>query len=385
MRNVFIIGSKGIPSQYGGFETFVDNLTQNKKCDDIKYHVSCMGKDNSEFDYNGVRCFNIKVKNIGSAKAIIYDISSLLRSVDFIRKNNLKDCVIYILACRIGPFLNVYKKYLTKVGIKIYVNPDGHEWKRSKWNKLIKKYWKISEKLMVKNSDLLICDSEEIQRYIEQEYRKYDPRAMYISYGADLSKSKIDNNDSTLTNWYSKNKISIGQYYLMVGRFVPENNVMIIIQGFMKSNTKKDLVIITNVEENKFYKDILANTKFDHDKKIKFVGTVYDKETLKKIRENAYCYIHGHEVGGTNPSLLEALASTKINILLNVNFNKEVAQDGALYFEKNPLNISKLIDKVDNLNEIETKALGKRAYSRIKDDYSWDKIIYEYEKLFNNM
>ena len=119
-----------------------------------------------------------------------------------------------------------------------------------------------------------------------------------------------------------------------MGRFVPENNYEVVIKEFMKSNTKKDLVIITNITKNKFYEKLKENTSFYKDSRIKFVGTVYDQQLLKKIREKAYCYIHGHEVGGTNPSLLESLAMTKINLLLDVGFNREVAMEGAIYFSK---------------------------------------------------
>ena len=382
MINVFIIGSKGIPSNYGGFETFVDKLTENKNSKDIKYHVSCLADNNSEFEYNNARCFNVKVNDIGSAKAVVYDIESLKRCTEYIRKNGLNNSIVYILACRIGPFIRKYKKQLESMGVKVFINPDGHEWKRSKWNYAIRKYWKISEILMIKNADILVCDSKGIEAYIKNDYKKYNPQTKFIAYGADISKSKLDNNSLKLIDWYKKHNIESKEYYLIVGRFVPENNYEIMIREYMKSNTSKDLVIISNVEENKFYNELLKRTKFNEDKRIKFVGTVYDQELLKKIRENAYAYFHGHEVGGTNPSLLEALASTNLNLLLYVVFNREVAQDGALYFTKESGNLAKLIDKADNLSEYEIHELQIRARKRIEDNYTWGYIIKEYESLF---
>ena len=382
MVNVFVIGSKGIPANYGGFETFVDKLTFNKKNNDIKYHVSCLSDNNDEFEYNGARCFNVKEKNIGSAKAVLYDIEALKKCGIYIKKNNLSDCIICILACRIGPFLAFYKKRLEKAGIKVYVNPDGHEWKRSKWNRIIRTYWKYSEKLMVKHSDLLICDSVGIEDYIKGEYKKYEPKTTFIAYGADVEKSKLDDKDSKLMEWFNKNEINKEEYYLIVGRFVPENNYEIMIREYMKSNSDKDLVIISNFEENKFYNELLEKTQFTKDKRIKFVGTVYDDELLKKIRENAYAYIHGHAVGGTNPSLLEALASTNVNLLFDVNFNKEVGSDGALYFNKNNSNLASLIDRVDKLNADEINLLSNNAKSIIVNKYSWDKIVNDYEEAF---
>ena len=150
----------------------------------------------------------------------------------------------------------------------------------------------------------------------------------------------------------------------------------------MKSKTGKDFVLITNVEKNKFYENLKEKTNFDKDERIKFVGTVYDQELLKQIRENAYGYIHGHEVGGTNPSLLEALATTKLNLLLDVGFNKEVGKDGALYWNKEDMNLANLIDRLDKISESEIQEYSNRAKKRINEDYSWDKIVEKYEDVF---
>ena len=146
MKNIFVIGSKGIPARYGGFETFIEKLTEGRVSKDIRYHVACMGdsNNNGEFEYNNSRCFYINVPNIGAAKAVYYDIFALKKCIKYIKNNNINDAIIYILACRIGPFIRYYKRKAEKLGVKIFVNPDGHEWKRAKWNNVIKKYWKIS-------------------------------------------------------------------------------------------------------------------------------------------------------------------------------------------------------------------------------------------------
>lgn len=382
MINVFIIGSKGIPARYGGFETFVEKLTGNKKCEDIKYHIACLDEGINDFIYNNARCFNVRVENMGSAKAVIYDIKAIIVCVKYIRKNKLKNCIIYILACRIGPFMCFYKKRLKLLGIKAFVNPDGHEWKRNKWNKLIRVYWKISERFMIKNADLLICDSVGIEDYIKREYFKYNPATTYIAYGAEVIESIFMKDIESFNNWKTKNNVKENEYYLVVGRFVPENNYETIIKEFMKSQTKKDLILITNAEHNKFYKYLLNKTKFDRDARIKFVGTIYDEELLKKIREEAFAYIHGHEVGGTNPSLLEALASTKLNLILDVSFNREVAGDGTVYFMKDEGNLSNLINSVDNYTSEYIEEFSKKAKDRIIKNYSWHKIVNEYEDLF---
>ncbi|MDU1055293.1 beta 1-4 rhamnosyltransferase Cps2T [Clostridium baratii] len=384
MKEIFIIGSKGIPAKYGGFETFVEKLTENKKSNEIKYNVSCLSDNFNEFKHNNARCFNIDVPNIGPAKAVYYDIKALKKSLEYIEKNNIKNPIIYILACRIGPFLGHYKKRAKKLGAKIYVNPDGHEWKREKWNYFIKKYWKLSEKLMVKNADLLICDSKNIEKYIKEDYEMYKPNTTFIAYGAEMSRSKLSNENDNLVKWYKKNEISQKEYYLVVGRFVPENNYEIMITEFMKSKTDKDFVLITNVEENKFHDNLKEKTGFDKDKRIKFVGTVYDQELLKKIRENAYGYIHGHEVGGTNPSLLEALASTDLNLLLDVGFNREVGENGALYYSKKSGDLCKVINSLENITNNEIKNISSIAKDRIKNNYTWDIIVDKYEDIFGN-
>lgn len=383
MKNVFIIGSKGIPANYGGFETFVDELVTRQVNSNIKYHVSCLSDNNQEFDYNGARCFNVNVPNIGPAKAVYYDLAALQCCVDYIKNNKLENCLVYVLACRIGPFFGYYVNKLHKLGVKVFVNPDGHEWKRAKWNAAIRQYWKVSEKLMVKHADLLICDSKNIEKYIQEDYKQYSPNTTFIAYGADTSKSILTDEDEKLVNWYNEKGVKAKEYYLVVGRFVPENNYETMIREFMKSDTDKDFVLITNVEKNKFYESLKEDTKFDQDKRVKFVGTVYDQQLLKKIRENAYGYFHGHEVGGTNPSLLEALATTDLNLLLNVGFNKEVGEDGALYWSKEENNLASLINKADQLTQEEIKQLSELARKRIDDHYSWDLIVERYEEVLH--
>lgn len=384
MKHVFIIGSKGIPANYGGFETFVEKLTEQQKSKEIKYHVSCLADNDNEFEHNGARCFNIKVPDIGPAKAVYYDIIALKECIRYIKENNIKNPIIYVLACRIGPFIGKYKKQLQRLGVNLFVNPDGHEWKRAKWNTAIRRYWKISEKLMVKHADLLVCDSMNIEKYIKEDYKQYNPNTTFIAYGADMEKSKLEDDNPKLLNWYEEKGVREKEYYLVVGRFVPENNYETMITEFMKSNTKKDFVLITNVEQNKFYEELKEKTGFDKDHRVKFVGTVYDQELLKKIRENAYGYIHGHEVGGTNPSLLEALSSTDLNLLLDVGFNKEVGENGALYFNKEYMNLANLIDKLENINENFIKEKGVLSTERITKNYTWEKIVGMYEILFLN-
>ena len=386
MQHVFIIGSKGIPAKYGGFETFVDKLTANRKSRDISYHVACMSDNEDEFVYNNSHCFNIKVPPIGAARAVLYDLKAFEYSLNYIEKHNIKHPIVYVLACRIGPFVSTLKRRLERLGGRMYVNPDGHEWKRSKWNCIIKRYWKISEQLMAKYADLMVCDSRNIEKYIRREYRRYKPKTTYIAYGAEIKKSVFgddDDDDEILKQWYFVKRVQPREYYVIVGRFVPENNYETMIREFMKSKTQKNLVIITDPDNSGLVHSLQRNTQFWRDKRIKFVGTVYDQELIKKIRENAFAYIHGHEVGGTNPSLLESLASTKVNILLNVGFNREVAKDGAVYWSKEEGSLSSVIDKVDHYDAAEIEALHAKAKKRIEERFNWDYIVDKYERIFN--
>ena len=384
VQHVFIVGSKGIPGNYGGYETFVDKLTEyHQNNPNLKYHVACKAKDTKTFEYHNADCFDVKVPSIGPAQAIYYDVAALNQCVKYIRQHNIQHPIVYILACRIGPFAAHFQKVIHKLGGKLYINPDGHEWMRAKWSAPVRKYWKISEQLMTKHCDLLICDSKNIEKYIHDEYGKYNPKTTFIAYGAETRKSKLADDDPKLIAWYKEKGLSPKSYYLVVGRFVPENNYETMIREFMKSHSKRDFALITNVSD-KFLEELKEKTHFDQDPRIKFVGTVYDKELLMKIRENAYGYFHGHEVGGTNPSLLEALGSTDLNLLLDVGFNREVAEDAALYWNKQPGNLALLIDQADNMNAGEITELGEKSSQRVVEAYSWQHIADEYKQLFKN-
>lgn len=397
MQHVFIVGSKSLGA-YGGYETFVNKLTEyHQNNSEIKYHVACKANGDgcmdettldgvqqvseTEFIYHNAHCFKIKVPNIGPAVAIYYDIAALKYCCDYIKENKIENPIVYILACRIGPFARYFKRRIHKLGGRVFLNPDGHEWLRKKWNFAIRKYWKISEQMMVKHSDYVICDSVNIEKYIHESYEKYNPKTTFIAYGAEARKSNVSDDDQKLLSWYEEKGLSPKNYYLVVGRFVPENNYETMIREFMKSGSKRDFAIITNINDN-FLDELEQKLHFKGDSRIKFVGTVYDGELLMKIRENAYAYFHGHEVGGTNPSLIEALGSTDLNLLLDVEFNKEVAEDTALYWNKNEGDLASLIEKADLLSPDEVAEMGQKAKKRVGEEYSWEKICGKYEKVF---
>lgn len=405
MQHVFIIGSKSI-GQYGGYETFVDKLTEyHSQNQSIKYHIACKASGDGymdeqrlsgieiinkntrgeviEFQYHNAHVFKLSVPPIGSATAIYYDLKAISYSLNYCKEHSIQNPIFYILACRIGPFISAIKRRINILGGQLFVNPDGHEWKRAKWSAPVKKYWKISERLMVKHADCIVCDSINIEKYIRDEYRAYNPCTTYIAYGAETAQSTLVDDAPEFVEWLNKNELAPQDYYLVVGRFVPENNYETMIREFMQSKTQKKFAIISNVNE-RFLHELEEKLHYKGDKRVHFVGTVYDKELLRKIRENAFAYFHGHEVGGTNPSLLEALGSSKLNLLLDVGFNREVAEDGALYWNKENGNLSDLINQVESFSDCEINELANKARKRILSAYSWQAIADKYADLFVN-
>lgn len=398
VQHVYIIGSKSI-GLYGGYESFVMNLLQQHENEkEIKYHVACKANGNgymnlsklpgslrindSEFSYCNAHCFMVSVPDkFGSAQAIYYDLEALKWSCEHIERNHIRQPIVYILASRIGPFEKKYVELIHDAGGLVLQNPDGRENLRRKWSWLTRKYWKWSEKLSVKYADIVVCDSKNIEAYIKDEYIDYKPKTEFIAYGSHITKSRLEDDDVKYQNWLEAHGLTNGNFYISVGRFVPENNFDILIREFMMSNSNKDYAIITT-ENNKYATQLQQKYQYKNDSRIKFVGTVYDTELIQKIRENAYAYFHGHEVGGTNPSLLEALGSTKLNLLYDVCYNREVAEDSALYWTKDEGNLSGLIEKVEKMSAEEMEQYGQKAKQRISDEYSWELIAGKYKEMF---
>lgn len=380
MKDIFIIGSRGLPAQYGGFETFVEKLISHKVSPAIRYHVACLSDESTgnHFDYKGADCFTVNPPKLGPARVIAYDMMAINYSLKLIKKEGIQSPIFYILGNTIGAFIVHFAKKIQSVCGILLVNPDGLEWKRAKWSKPVQSYLKYSEKEMTKYANLIISDNRGIETYIQNTYPW--ARTTFIAYGTDLSKTTLTAEDDPVRDWYQKWQTQEKDYYLILGRFVPENNYEIAIREFMKSSTERDLVIICNHEGNAYFDELRQITGFDKDKRVKFVGTVYDQDLLKYIRNQAFAYIHGHEVGGTNPGLLEALAQTDLNLIYNVDFNHQVAQETALYWNKEDGNLSQLIDSVDG--QVLFEDLGNAAKANMKENYTWEKIVGEYEELF---
>lgn len=380
MKHIFIIGSRGLPAQYGGFETFVEQLVSHQVSPKIRYHVACLSDSShhQHSEYKGADCFTINPPKLGPARVIAYDMMAISYALDLVKAQQMERPIFYILGNTIGGFIASFAKKIHSVGGTLFVNPDGLEWKRTKWSKPVQTYLKYAEKLMAKHADLLIADNEGIEDYIQTAYPGTQTR--FIAYGTDLTPTDYQSDSEAVLDFFGQWNLMEKDYYLIIGRFVPENNYVTAIKEFMASSTKRDLVIVANHAGSAYFQKLEEETDFSRDKRIKFVGTVYDSNLLKYLRNQCRAYIHGHEVGGTNPSLLEALAQTNENLVLGVDFNQKVALNGARYWTKEQGNLSRLLDRIDGQEE--AVELGQIAKEHMRNAYTWEKIVRDYEELF---
>ena len=371
--SIAIIGSRGIPNNYGGFEYFTEVLSQNLVKKGCTVHVSCEhpGEKNCSDTHNGVKLFYFPIKHpkspfMGMVYEVVYDVYSLFIA-------SFKVDQIYMLGYSAALFFFIPKLF----GKKLYLNPDGLEWKRSKFTSYVKLLLKINEKMGVFWSDELITDAKGIKTYYD---KKYDMESSFIAYGADeISRVKWDNEKlpEILKHGITENSY----YWLLVARLEPENNIHTIIESYIKSNSTKPLIIVGNFTLPEYQKQIqdILNVK-SKGKKIVFTGGIYDQESLNMLRQNCFGYIHGHSVGGTNPSLLEAMIMKNIILAHDNQFNREVCEDSAMYFN-NVNELEKRINQIEN-NPENYLELKDKAFNRVKNEYSWNKIVGQYHELF---
>ena len=335
--------------------------------------------DNTLKEYNvndNIKITPIYVKDNTSAKMFIYSVKAFKYYLKYIEKNNISDVYIYVLGLKLFCYLGLYRSKLKKLNIKLIVNPDGLEWMRSKWSYPVRKFFLLSERLMLNNCDTIICDSLGIKEYIDKKYPNLSSKTEYIAYGYnEIDLSKI--NENKVLKKYNLVK---NEYLLMVGRCVPENNYELVINEFKKSKIKKKLIIVTNLSTSEYYHELARKTNYQKDKRIKFIDGIYDTVELSCIRKNAFAYIHGHSVGGTNPSLIEALSLTDLNILYDVCFNHYIGLDTCLYFKEEG-SLTKLLNN-DKILDEKKKTLGKMAKKRVQDNFTWNIIIKKYKEIF---
>lgn len=379
MKHIFIVGARGYHANYGGWETFVSNLVDHYNDKNTCFHISMVTDDKDLKEYkinNNIYVNPIYVKSKKSIRMFIYSIKAYNYYLEYIKNNNIQNSVIYVLGLKLFNYLMLKRREVIRLGIRVFVNPDGLEWKRSKWSYPIKKFFLISERLMLNYCDIIVCDALGIEKYIHEKYPKLKDKTVYIAYGYD----KIDFSDVDENKILREYSLCKDNYILIVGRCVPENNYELILKEFMNSDINKNLIVITNLSNGNYYNELKSKIDFENDKRIRFIDGVYDAKKLAIIRKNAFAYIHGHSVGGTNPSLIEALSLTDLNILYDVCFNHDVGSDSCLYF-KDSGSLTKLLNDSKNL-ELNKKKLGKKAKRIVEEHFTWNIIISKYKELF---
>jgi glycosyltransferase involved in cell wall biosynthesis len=358
---IAIIGTRGIPVRYGGFETFAEEISELLLKDGFDVSVQCDAGSFAKNEYNGVKLFfssTTKTKN--PIKYCLDGLKWAVNHSDIIFANSSHGSIFYFL------------KYLKK---KIIItNTDGLDYKRAKWPLPHKIYLKFSEFLAVLLSDYLIADSAKISDYLISQYPGIKRKIRIIEYGAPL----INSFDQRVMNEFNVNP---GQYYLVVSRLEPENNIRMIIEGFKLNNTVRDLIIVGNIIDNKYINEITSSAD---DKRIRFVGGIYDKAKLSSLRFACKAYIHGHSVGGTNPSLLEAMGCGNLVLCHDNVFNRNVTDDCQFYF-KTPEELCNKISQIELLTPEETEAYSKLGIKRIVEHYNWETIFVKYKELLNEI
>jgi len=361
-----IIGSRGFLSDYGGFETFVRKLVLGLK--DNGYDITVYGLKryhNSTQDryYPEIKRVWIPSTKIKFLEKVIASFLSILHVT--LSKNKI------ILLLGVSPGLLLWIPFL--MGKKILMNVDGIEWKRPKWSKFIALFLRLSEIFSIIFSHILIADSIAIQEYLRQRYRT---NSFYIPYGADTNNGIDDNDLDILKKYNLKQK----DYFLQVCRLEPENNAHITIREFLNYRGARQLVIVGDTPHSIKYKE---NLKKRANGKVKLLGGIYGDD-FKTILKNAYCYIHGHEAGGTNPALLEAMASGRCPVVLNVPYNLEVIEDCGISFSKDEGDLAEKLAKLENDDNL-VDQLGKKALQRIQKFYTWDRVIRAYDSLLKSI
>ncbi len=356
-----ILGTRGIPNNYGGFEQFAQTISSGllKRGHEIyvynSSHHPYKGKD-----WNGVQIIHCKdwEHKLGTFGQFFYDLNCIRDA----RKRNFD--VLFHFGYSSDSF---WWRRWPKNTINI-VNMDGLEWKRTKYNWLTRKFLKWAESLAAKKAQILVADSPAIQEHLLATYEK---QALYIPYGAEV----FTDGDSFVL---SKYMLLPHQYFLLVARMEPENNVEMIIQGHLASNHQYPLFIIGSTD-NKFGKYL--SRKYNNPN-VKFAGPLYDKNPLDNLRFFSSIYFHGHSVGGTNPSLLEAMACGCTIAAHDNIFNKAVLQNEANYF-LTAADVSAIINEpIDRTLIDQHKSLN---LAKIGDIYNPGKIITAYERLISNV
>ncbi len=361
MLRIGILGTRGIPNYHGGFEQFAEffSVYLAEKGNDVFVYCS-KSHPYQKKTYHGVTLIHCKdpENKIGTVGQFFYDLNCILDA----RKRN------FDIVLQLGYTSNSVWYFLLPKKPIIITNMDGLEWKRTKYSKPVRKFLKTAEKWAVKSSDYLIADSIGIQQYLKKQYRV---NSKFIAYGASV----FENPDQTIL---SKYKVEVENYDMLIARMEPENNIETILEGINRS-LKPIPFLVIGKHDNTF--GTYLKEKFKDNKHIRFLGGIYNLDDLNNLRYYSRLYFHGHSVGGTNPSLLEAMASNALIVANNNPFNKSILEEEAFYFTTAD-EITRLIDKIDSKPKQEFAQKLKNNLKKINKLYSWEQINKSYLDFF---
>ncbi|MBT8256511.1 MAG: DUF1972 domain-containing protein [Bacteroidia bacterium] len=351
-----ILGTRGIPNFHGGFEQFAEFFSVFLKEQGHEVSVYCSGNHPYKKDeFKGVKLIHCSdpEDKIGTVGQFFYDFNCIRNS----RKQH------FDILLQLGYTSNsIWHRWLPKKSI-IITNMDGLEWKRTKYSKKVRRFLKYAESLAVKSSDFLIADSVGIQNYLK---KTYGVPSQYIAYGSFLFTSP---NDEVLKEY----SLEPNNYSLLIARMEPENSIETILDGVVSSKNTSPFLVIGKHDTNKF--GAYLKEKYKNQEQIRFMGGIYDQDHLNNLRYFSTLYFHGHTVGGTNPSLLEAMASNSLIVAHDNEFNKAILEENAFYFT-NQTDVSNLIDDIDSKEEHLEKLTRNR--DKIERSFSWEIINESY-------
>lgn len=376
---IAIIGCRGIPAKYGGFETFAHGLTENLVKKGYEVTVSCeyKPKNSREENFKGSKLeyFPIKPPKNYLLRKFYENLSDIYFLIKLSRKNQL----IYFLGIEVGMFLFI-PKILNKNSM-FMVNIDGVMWERSKFNLFERWLLKLNHDCATRFADKVIADAEAMKNYVDQ---KYLDKTVYLSYGINTPEM-IPWNRKVLKRLkkYTSIDITPGNYFLVVARLEPENNIHTIVDAFSRAEIEIPLVIVGDFTSKNYEYKVKSIAVSCGQPRVIFLGSVYDQELLNLLRQNCTAYIHGHSVGGTNPSLLEAAISHNIIMAHKNQFNREVCGKSAVYFETE-IDLARKMKLVYRYIE-NYLYLKDEVYYRVKKKYSWDKLTEDYHSLLQKM
>jgi glycosyltransferase involved in cell wall biosynthesis len=357
---IAMVGSRGIPHTYSGYEAFLGEVGPRLVERGHEVMVYCRRRLFLERpkEYKGVRLIylpNIETKVLGTfSHTLLCMVDMLFRRVDVTLVVNVA---------------NAFHCVIPRVlGRKAAINVDGLDWLRGKWGPLAKKYFYWNAKYVGRICPKgVVTDAREMQRiYLEE----FGTRSVSIAYGANIEKAEKPD----VVKQYG---LEPGGYYLVASRLVPENNADLVVRAFEKVKTTRLLAIAGNANYRSAFVDRLKETR---DVRVKFLGHVGNAEHVKELHCNAYAYVHGHSLGGTNPALLKALGYGNCVLALGTAFNREVLKDYGILFENEALDLTRKMQSIEDHPEIAAE-YRVRAPQRIREAYTWEKITDQYEEL----